>query len=64
MDDPILISNCISDEQESNMDFCVFLLRSDVPGIEADHLSTTEEFLEPYKYGFPNNSNISNPISV
>ena len=62
MDDPVLISSCISNEQEeiqvSSKDFSVFLFRSDEPEVRVDHLSMTEEFVESYKYTFPNNSNI------
>lgn len=45
-------------------DFWVFLFRSDELEVRVVHLAMTEEFLESYKYIFPNNSDILNHISV
>lgn len=68
MDDLVLVSSCISNEQEeiqvSSKDFCVFLFRSDELEVSVDHLSMTEEFVDSHKYTFTNNSNIFNHISV
>lgn len=68
MDDLVLVSSCISNEQEeiqvSSKDFCAFLFRSDELEVSVDHLSMTEEFVDSYKYTFTNNTNIFNHISV
>lgn len=48
MDDPVLTSSCISNEQEeiqvSSKDCCVFLFMSGEPEVRVDHLAMTEEF--------------------